>query len=606
MSFGGNEFSGETIFDPTFTTPAGHTGITFIASTGDSGSPGDYPAFSPNVVALGGTTLNVNGNAYGSESGWGSGGGGISLYESKPAYQQSVPQSATQRTIPDVSMDADPNTGVSVYDSYDFGAGSGWFQVGGTSLAAPLFAGLVAIADQGRLLAGLGTLDGPTQTLPLLYAIPSTDFHDITSGSNGAFSAGAGYDLVTGRGSPVANLMNVDLTGGGSISGRVYQDNNGDGVYDAGDTPIAGALVYIDANNNGLYDLGQSTTVGSGNINSAIPDNNSTGISPSLNLSGVAGSISDVNVTVNITHSSDSQLTLTLIAPNGAQIVLASKIGGSNANFTNTTFDDQAAISISSASAPFTGSFRPTGMLSSLDGAAPNGTWKLKVTDTVRRTTGTLNSWSLSVTTGAETSTVSASDGTYQFNVFTGNYTVREVAPTGLVSSGAPSYAVTVTGSSTGNNFGNFSTIYTASAPNSTYYLWIDPNNSKLDIGTTNAPGNPTYSISLASLPTLSLNFTGSGGTLVFDFTNGSPIPAGGLTINGGGFADNMLEIIGQSPAQQFSLSDAQLTPISGGSPISYSGFSNLSVSGATVFFSDSLSIMNVNLLNGAAFFWTS
>ena len=78
--------------------------------------------------------------------------------------------------------------------------------MGGTSLAAPAWAALIAIADQGRVAVGGTTLDGATQTLPALYSLPSTDFHDITTGSNGTFSAGPGYDYATGLGTPVANL----------------------------------------------------------------------------------------------------------------------------------------------------------------------------------------------------------------------------------------------------------------------------------------------------------------------------------------------------------------------------------------------------------------
>ena len=301
-------------------------------------------------------------------------------------------------------------------------------------------------------------------------------------------------------------------------------------------------------------------------------------------------------------------MTLTLIAPDGTQVILAQKVGGSNANYTNTTFDDQAANSITTGSAPFTGSFRPSpGALSSLNGDNADGTWKLKVTDTVSGRTGTLNSWSISVTTATEQSTVSAADGTYQFKVFTGNYDVREVMPAGLVASGVAGYAVNVTGGSTGNDFGDFSSIYTASAPNSTYYLWIDPTTSKLDIGTSASASSPNYTIALASLPTLSLSFTGSGGNLIFDFSNGSPLPAGGLSINGGGFSDNMLEIIGQSPAEQFSMSDSQITPIASSSVLTYQGFTSMTVSSATINFTGSLSnVMNVNLLNGAAFYWIS
>jgi uncharacterized delta-60 repeat protein len=208
MSFGEGEFSGETANDSVFTTPRGHVGVTFLASTGDYGSPGGYPAYSPNVVAVGGTTLNTDSSGnYLSETGWSGSGGGISAYETQPAFQKGVvTQSSADRTVPDVASDADPSTGVPVYDSYDFGSSTPWLQVGGTSLSAPTWAGLVAIGDQGRVLGGAGPLDGPTQTLPRLYSMAAPNFHDITAGSNG-LSAGAGYDLVTGRGSPIADTL---------------------------------------------------------------------------------------------------------------------------------------------------------------------------------------------------------------------------------------------------------------------------------------------------------------------------------------------------------------------------------------------------------------
>ncbi len=210
MSFGLSEYSGETSLDYLFTTPSGHTGVTFVASTGDSGSPGTYPAYSPNVVAVGGTSLYLSGNNYSSETGWSDSGGGQSRYESKPSYQSSV-QSSGYRQIPDIAFDADPNTGVAVYDSYNGGSSTPWFQVGGTSLSAPCWAGLIAIADQLRAGQGLTPLDGATQTLPKLYSLSTADFHDITSGSNGGFSAHSGYDEVTGLGTPTANKLVPDL-----------------------------------------------------------------------------------------------------------------------------------------------------------------------------------------------------------------------------------------------------------------------------------------------------------------------------------------------------------------------------------------------------------
>ena len=256
MSWGGSEFDGETSCDSNyFVTPAGHLGgaastggadlpggVTFLAAAGDSGAfapdtmtiTPNYPASSPNVVAVGGTSLTVDGTDYVSESGWGygdwsgllgGGGGGISANERQPSYQSGVVStfSTTRRTYPDVAADADPNTGVALYDSWDFGQSTPWLPgaLGGTSLACPLWAGMIAVADEGRAIGGLGSLDGPSQTLPALYSLPATDFHDITSGGNGpspTYDAGSGYDLATGIGSPVGNLLLPQLVNGPGVT----------------------------------------------------------------------------------------------------------------------------------------------------------------------------------------------------------------------------------------------------------------------------------------------------------------------------------------------------------------------------------------------------
>ncbi len=140
MSFGSDEVFSENGTDSAiFTTPSGHNGITFVASTGDNGPPGNYPAYSKNVVAVGGTSLSLNSNnTIASETVWSGSGGGISSFENiLPAYQVGlVTQSNTKRTIPDLSFDGDPNTGVPIYDSFDFGS-SPWAKYGGTSLSAP-------------------------------------------------------------------------------------------------------------------------------------------------------------------------------------------------------------------------------------------------------------------------------------------------------------------------------------------------------------------------------------------------------------------------------------------------------------------------------------
>jgi hypothetical protein len=216
MSWGGGEAPS---YDSAFLTPAGHAGVTFVASSGDSGAPAGYPATSPNVLAVGGTSLYLDSqNNYSQESGWSGSGGGISSVESKPSYQSGVTQSATMRTNPDVSYNADPNTGFPIYDSY--GTSSAWIQIGGTSAGAPQWAALIAIADQGRALAGLPPLNGLTDTFPKLYSMPTSGpnaaFHDVVQGgSTGGppYSAGTGYDLVTGLGAPYANVVVSDLVG---------------------------------------------------------------------------------------------------------------------------------------------------------------------------------------------------------------------------------------------------------------------------------------------------------------------------------------------------------------------------------------------------------
>jgi hypothetical protein len=220
MSWGGSEFAGENSYDSSFTTP----GVVYVNASGDSGAPVGYPGASPDVVAVGGTTLNLTSqNNISSESGWSGSGGGISADEAQPSYQHGiVTQSSSRRTNPDVAYDANPSTGVPVYDSFD--TSTAWGQWGGTSIAAPQWAALFAIADQARAAGGQGPLIS-TQALSLLYATYnsssySSDFHDITSGtSTGSphYTAGTGYDLVTGLGTPNASQL-VNVLGGATSS----------------------------------------------------------------------------------------------------------------------------------------------------------------------------------------------------------------------------------------------------------------------------------------------------------------------------------------------------------------------------------------------------
>jgi hypothetical protein len=210
----------EAAYDSHFQVP----GVTFIASTGDYGAADpQYPAYSPYVVSVGGTSLALNASSsYQSETGWGyqssaagafvGSGGGISLYEPEPGYQSGV-QSTGSRTTPDVSLIADPDTGAWIADPFNLAPTNPFEVVGGTSLSAPAWAGLIALANQARVAAGESTLDtaGPTETLQALYHLPQNDYHVITTGNNG-YAANAGYNLVTGLGTPIATSLVSDLT----------------------------------------------------------------------------------------------------------------------------------------------------------------------------------------------------------------------------------------------------------------------------------------------------------------------------------------------------------------------------------------------------------
>jgi hypothetical protein len=211
LSWGGSEFGSQINKDSHFTTPASHTGITFVAASGDDGARGgaEWPASSSRVLSVAGTTLQIDfsGNYLG-ESVWASSSGGYSRYEGEPSFQASL-QTSGHRTTPDVAFDGDPFSGLNLY-TIDPSTGSGYWQVvGGTSLGAPAWAAIIAIANQGRALAGAGTLDGASQTLPTLYSLPSSDFHKLAGSSGAVTSTGLG----TPNGASLVNgLVSSNIT----------------------------------------------------------------------------------------------------------------------------------------------------------------------------------------------------------------------------------------------------------------------------------------------------------------------------------------------------------------------------------------------------------
>jgi subtilisin-like proprotein convertase family protein len=136
----------------------------------------------------------------------------------------------------------------------------------------------------------------------------------------------------------------------------------------------------------------------------AIPDNNSTGASSVITVTDVS-SITDVNVTVDISHSFDGDLTLSLISPAGTVIVLSAQNGGSGDNYTNTVFDDDATNTIASGAPPFTGVFQPTEALSLINSEFSSGDWTLRVVDAAGFDTGNIESWSIEICGAPQTDT---------------------------------------------------------------------------------------------------------------------------------------------------------------------------------------------------------
>jgi subtilase family serine protease len=281
-SWGGNEFSGETGYDIHFSP----SGVSFFASSGDAGLPASYPSSSPNVISVGGTTLNFDSSgALQSETGWSGGGGGCSQYEFATSAQSAFGDYGQvgcngMRATPDVSLDADPGSGVSVYDTQRYMGQSGWFVVGGTSASSPMWAARSADA-------------GTTVNASYVYG-NNIAFRDITQGNNGAPCL-TGYDLCTGRGSwadsssattsststdtptptpavaPAGNMVGVVSIGYSTSGGKdgkkhltvtlLVEDNESPAV------PVAGATVSITLLfNSNPYASSSGTTDSAGNV----------------------------------------------------------------------------------------------------------------------------------------------------------------------------------------------------------------------------------------------------------------------------------------------------------------------------------------------------
>lgn len=242
--------------------------------------------------------------------------------------------------------------------------------------------------------------------------------------------------------SPVTVRSGADVTGvdfgnwvpttqHGSIQGLKFNDVNSNGTQDSGEAGLADWIIYIDANGNGARDVASSpTTVSATGLPKAITDFST--LNSSVTYSGL-GTVFNIEVTLDITHSFVRDLDAYLISPSGRQVELftavGGQIGGQLNDFTNLTLSDSAARSIgtlSEADWPYTGAWRPEGLLSDFNGDDAAGTWTLQIRDTAFADQGTLNSWSLKITSGEVYRSTDA-DGKYSFaDLPAGSYNVGE------------------------------------------------------------------------------------------------------------------------------------------------------------------------------------
>ncbi|WP_158628821.1 protease pro-enzyme activation domain-containing protein [Dyella choica] len=399
------------------------------------------PASSPNVVAVGGTTLSTNGNTtWAGETVWNEGlaavdpnnndnnqrlwatGGGVSLFENAPAWQTTaLGSSVTKRQLPDVAFDAASGSGALIVIN-----GQANQQVGGTSLASPLFVGLWARIES----ANNNSLGLPTQNMYSYFPKDGSPLHDVTSGNNGyngyGYNAAAGYDNTTGWGSLDISLFNAYVTkywggtsGGGTTPGKPaanftdavngltvnftnsstdtggtissYAWNFGDNSTSTAASPshtYAAAGTYTvtltvtdntgaTSSKSGSVTVSSSSSGGTGGVfsnNKPVVINDNATVTSSIAVSGLSGNASaTLKVHANITHNWSGDLTIELVAPNGAYAVLQNPDYGDDGNI-NTTW------TVNASSVP------------------ANGTWKLKVIDNDPQyygDYGTLSSWSL-------------------------------------------------------------------------------------------------------------------------------------------------------------------------------------------------------------------
>lgn len=277
--------------------------------------------------------------------------------------------------------------------------------------------------------------------------LPAGSYTLRTLAGNGFTMSGPASQTVTLAAGETKTGLDFGTAKNNRLYTRVYTDANDSGGWNVGEAGASGRTVFLDVNNNGTLDTGPTNSFSNNNVLS-IPDAGAK-VYSDIAVTGLTGTVGDVNVTVNITHPWVGDLNIFLVHPDGTRIELATNVGDAGDNFVNTVFDDEAATLISAGSAPFTGSFRPEGSLAGMDGRAVNGTWRLELQDVGAQDVGQLNNWTLTLLSGLnEVMAVTDSQGNASFDVAAGSHTlinqsVAQIRPTAPTSS---KYAVTAAG----------------------------------------------------------------------------------------------------------------------------------------------------------------
>lgn len=344
---------------------------------------------------------------------------------------------------------------------------------------------------------------------------------------------------------------------GNSINGSAYIDSNANGVRNPGEPGQTGRLVYVDNNNDGTFQAPVTDTFTQPSPAPILDTGTVT--TSTLDVTVPNGRVvTDVNVTLNITHPRVSDLSVSLVSPAGTRVLLFNAIGGLGQNFVNTVLDDSAATPIGAGTAPFTGTFRPAEMLSAFVAQQGTGTWTLEITDMALGEVGTIENWSMAIASG-ELSTSTDSSGNYRLTGLpAGTYFVREVPLAGFRPTGpalgfhVADFPTAASPAAIGNDFGS---IADSVAPTITGAVPSDPNPSS-------AP-SVTYSVSFSeavvglTASNFALATTGVAGAAVLG-VNGSGTTY--FVTVGTGVSDGTIQL---RLANSTGLTDLALNPVS-------------------------------------------